>query len=214
MFGIDNKYLLYAMVAWMLLQAIFSLYSKREKKNYLEVPRDHWQRGEKQVQRSIKYTNRSRYKAYKMDFNQEKKTFGHVTPCYLWNGYWAFNKRIGFLKLKRMIIVKPKDFIIDHHRKTVIFKGSDLDMNGKFARLIPCKYISEDNHIKQEKIWMDFIRSVIIRQANIDTIIDREWLSESSMRPKDHTKRFSTDGKREMRKISHDQSMEGEQDAN
>lgn len=192
---------------------IYLIGTQRGKSNYLEVPRDHFQRAEKQIERSIAYTNRSYYTAHRLDFNSNTTSWGRVQPCYLWCGLWAFKKRIK--GLNRIIIVRPKDFIIDHESKRVVFKGSDLDLHGKFARLVPCKLISEEEHNLEENAWLEFIAILLKRQADIDTLVDMEWLPESAMRPKDHRKKFQLDGFRARRKIpQNDYDMEDSQDAN
>jgi len=213
LFGQDN-FLLYGIVGIVVLQVLYKLYvDKNKKSQYIDIPRDHFQRAEKQIQRAVRYTNRPKYKAYRLDFNNDTTAWGKVRPAYLWNGYWAFQKKV-WLIANRYIIARPKDFVIDHSSRSVVFQGSDVDPQGKLCCIVPCKLIEDKDHIKEQKAWLHFIRAIIMRQAEVDTIIDREWLSEQAMRPKDHVNRIKQDGRREIRRMPEKEQVEGEQDAN
>mgnify|MGYP001134588867 CR=1 FL=1 len=212
MFGIDNQYILYFIVLILVGRFVYEMYINKNKKSpYLDIPRDHFQRAEKQIQRAVKYTNRPKYKAFRLDFNNDTMAWGKVRPVYLWNGYFAFQKKVWLIS-SRYIIARPDDFVIDHSSRSVVFQGSDLDPHGKLCRLIPAKLILPEEHLTEENSWLKFIRSIIIRQAEIDTIIDREWLSEQAMRPKDHVNRIKMDGRREIKRMPEKEQQEGDPD--
>jgi len=208
--GIPTEYIIYGVVVFLFINWAYKLFFGEKKSGYTEIPRDHYQRAEKQIARSVEYTNRPKYKAYKIDFNADTKSYGTVRPAYLWLGFWAFEKKIKWRK--RYIIAAQDQIMIDHIARKVVFGGSDIDAHGKLIRLVSSRELSDQERIEQEKRWIDFVRGLIIRQAEIDTIIDREWLSEKAMRPLDHQGRIKKDGSRQVKKVQETEMQEGDQD--
>lgn len=212
MLGMDNDMIIPGIVIFLLIHAIYKAYLEKSGKSpWLDIPRDHYQRGEKQIARTVKYTERPKYKAYRLDFNHDTTKWGKVRPAYLWNGYWAFQKKVWLVR-NRYIIARPIDFVIDHSSRSVVFQGSDIDPQGKLCRIVPARLTEPEEHVTEQKAWLDFIRSVIMRQAEVDTIIDREWLSEQAMRPKDHINRLRHDGQRQIKRMPEHEQIEGDQD--
>ena len=208
--GLETEQIIIGVVLFLALNWVITTFYKDKQSGYREVPRDHYQRAEKQIARSVKYTNRPKYTAYKIDFNGDTKRWGKVRPAYLWLGFWAFEIRIKWVK--RYVIAGTDQIMIDHIARKVVFSGSDIDSHGKLIRLVPSKELGDNEKILSEKRWIDFIRAIIIRQAEIDTIIDREWLSEKAMRPLDHSGRITKDGSRKVKKVPESESIEGDQD--